>query len=101
MNYAPLYKKNKNDRWQQYKIKIIESDNKVLIEKSYGLIGGKIRINYEEVKEVKSQKNILDQAKLIANRLWINKQQTDLFKKTMDDTETDFIINRDFRPQLA
>jgi hypothetical protein len=41
MDFQPLYKKNKNGRWQQYIIKVIEKDNKILIEKSSGLIGGK------------------------------------------------------------
>ena len=101
MDFQPLYKKNKNGRWQQYIIKVIEKDNKILIEKSSGLIGGKIRVNYEEVKEAKSKDTLLEQAKFIAKRIWINKQQTDLFKLNMEEQTDEFIISRDFRPQLA
>ena len=102
MNFKPLYKLNKNGKWQQYIIKVVEKDSKVFIQKSSGLISGKIRINYEEIKKVKRKETLLEQAKFIGERIWKNKKQNDLYREDMivSSKET-FVISRDFRPQLA
>lgn len=102
MEFKPLYKLNKNGRWQQYLIKVFTDNNdKVFIEKSFGLINGKMRTNKEEIKQVKSQDTKLNQAIFMAKRIWLNKIQTDLFKEIMEDEKSDFSIEKDFRPQLA
>lgn len=99
--FKPLYKQNKNRRWQQYRMRVIENNERVFIEKTSGLIGGKARITLEEVKVSKSQESLAKQAVFMGNRIWLNKKQADLFREDMNEEDEEFNIRRDFRPQLA
>jgi len=84
--FQPLYAKNKNGVWKEWKISVKTENNIPTIEIQHGQLGGKLITETQAItKEKRGYDTLWDQAVFTAQSKWNHKHNRENYRPTMDE----------------
>ena len=103
MTLKPLFKLDAKGKIREWSIKVIEDNNKYILETSNGLRDGKKIIHKREIVRAKSKKTIKEQAEAEALSKWMNKLNKELYTEKIPTMTKEEVMKKDkkLRPMLA